>query len=273
MTSAGGHWVRVRFADASFRLDWIPDAQPPTPDGAPGAWHVVPDPGGNPSRWEWHPRSSPLPVVAAEQAPPPADSSETQPLPRQVIPNRPRRASVPSVHPSPRPGGSRSVLPALRMRWAAWSLSVVLAVPVVYLLARPSADDPSRTSAQSELESAQPEEQIGTGLPGFDPTSTAPDAEPTAPTPGDEATDRYLRHLLDLDTTQGYSFGSLGEQFLLTTGADACADLDRGAAYDVVRQGGIGRVPNGGQLVVAAAATYLCPQHHAKLQAFSATLQ
>jgi hypothetical protein len=261
MTSAGGHWVRVRFSDASSRLDWIPEHQPPAPDGGPGAWHVVPDQAGGPSRWEWHPGSSPLVVAAssAEQTtPPPADRHETQPLPLQVVPNRPKRGAAPlSVHPQPKPAGSRPVLPQVRMRWAAWSLSVVLAVPVIYLLAtNGNKNDASRTSAQSGLGS-----DLGT------------DENAMAAGPDSSEGDTYLRHLFELDSTQGYTFASLGEQYLLTTGTDSCGALDRGVSYAAVRESVMTQIPNGGQLVVASAATYLCPRNHAKLQVFTAGSQ
>lgn len=279
MTSAGGHWVRVRFSDASSRLDWIPEHQPPAPDSGPGAWHVVPDPAGGPSRWEWHPGSSPLLVAisATEQAaPPPADRHETQPLPLQVVPNRPKRgAAVLSVHPQPK--FARPALPRLRMRWAAWSLSAVLAVPVVYLLADNGDTDGHAMAAGDTGEGDTDEAGIDegdtvTGLPGVDPTSTAPDAATpaTGTAPSEAAIDRYLRHLVGLDTAQGYTFGSLGEQYLLTSGTEACEALDRGVSYEAVRESGMTRIPNGGQLVVASAATYLCPRHHAELQAFTA---
>ena len=309
MSSTGGHWVRVRFSDATTRLDWIPDEQPPAPDSRPGAWHVLPDPAGGASRWEWHPGSSPRPLVvslAEQAAPPPADVYETQPL-LQAVPNRAPRAAAPlSVHPqptfgAPTFGAPKAGRPVLRMRWAAWSLSVVLAIPVVYLLARPGGDDDAdRTSAQSQLEDesasaadsvpgANPDTgetvtgepltgQPGAGLPGIDPTSTAPDSAADAASlgstePGDEAIDRYLRHLFELDSTQGYTFASLGDQYLLSTGTEACGSLDRGTTYDGVRTSVMYRIPNGGQLVVASAVTYLCPKHHEKLQAFTADSQ
>lgn len=268
MTSAGGQWVRVRFSDASSRLDWIPANQPPAPDRGPGAWHVVPDPAGGPSRWEWHPGSSPLVVAAsaAEQAaPPPADRHETQPLPLQVVPNRVRRAPAPlSVNPQPKATRSRPAMPAPGRRWAAWSLSVVLAVPVVYLLTRDSGSD--------ALDTTSTRSDVVTGLPGIDPTSTDPTPSPAA-APSDAAVDSYLRHLFELDSAQGYTFASLGEQYLLTTGTDSCAALDRGVSYGVVREGTMVTIPNGGQLVVASAATYLCPRHHGKLQEFTAGSQ
>jgi hypothetical protein len=146
------------------------------------------------------------------------------------------------------------------MRWAAGSLSVVLAVPLVYLLARHSDnDEPSRISAQSGLESS------GIGTTSTSPESTS--SEATAA--GDEAVDRYLQHLFELDTSQGYTFAALGGQYLLTIGTEACGALDGGVSYGAERESVMRRVPNGGQLVVASAATYLCPQHHAKLQEFA----
>uniref|UniRef100_UPI0025D11940 DUF732 domain-containing protein n=1 Tax=Sporichthya sp. TaxID=65475 RepID=UPI0025D11940 len=208
------------------------------------------------------------------------------------------RAGAPlSIHPQPTFGAPNPARPVLRMRWAAWSLSVVLAVPVVYLLARPGGDA-DRTSAQSQLEdesassadsipganadtgdtvTGQPlTGQTGTGLPGIDPTSTAPDSSSGSSSgtgPADAAIDRYLRHLFELDSAQGYTFSSLGEQYLLSTGTEACGSLDRGTTYDAVRTSVMYRIPNGGQLVVASAVTYLCPKHHEKLQTFTADSQ
>jgi len=69
MTSPGGDWMVVQLPDAPARQDWIPHQQPPSPDGGPGAWHVVPDPAGGPSRWEWFPAApAPVPVAAPAYA-------------------------------------------------------------------------------------------------------------------------------------------------------------------------------------------------------------
>lgn len=49
MATPGGHWVAV-----GDRQDWVPNDQPPSPDGTLGLWHVLTDVGGG-LRWEWHP--------------------------------------------------------------------------------------------------------------------------------------------------------------------------------------------------------------------------
>ena len=54
-TSLDGHWLQV-----DGRRDWIPDDQPPSPDGTPGTWHIV-GASGEMGEWEWHP--APPPVV------------------------------------------------------------------------------------------------------------------------------------------------------------------------------------------------------------------
>lgn len=54
-TEAGteaGRWIAVTLRDGSTRYDWLPDEQPPSPDGTPGRWHVVGAPGGE-GHWEW----------------------------------------------------------------------------------------------------------------------------------------------------------------------------------------------------------------------------
>jgi hypothetical protein len=53
-TSLHGHWVEV-----DGRRDWVPDDQPPSPDGTPGAWHIV-GASGELGEWEWHPAPPPI---------------------------------------------------------------------------------------------------------------------------------------------------------------------------------------------------------------------
>lgn len=60
-TSLNGHWV-----DVDGRRDWVPDDQPPSPDGTPGAWHIV-GASGELGEWEWHP--APPPILTAPPAP------------------------------------------------------------------------------------------------------------------------------------------------------------------------------------------------------------
>jgi hypothetical protein len=50
--TAAGRWIGVTLPDGSTRYDWLPDDQPPSPDGAPGSWHVVGAPGEE-GHWEW----------------------------------------------------------------------------------------------------------------------------------------------------------------------------------------------------------------------------
>ena len=50
--TATGRWIGVTLRDGSTRYDWVPDDQPPSPDGTPGRWHVVGQ-SGEPGRWEW----------------------------------------------------------------------------------------------------------------------------------------------------------------------------------------------------------------------------
>jgi hypothetical protein len=57
-----GQWAQVLRPDGSVRHDWVPAEQPPSPDGAPGLWHVVEDQPGEPTRWEWHPSPEPAPT-------------------------------------------------------------------------------------------------------------------------------------------------------------------------------------------------------------------
>lgn len=346
MTTSGGQWIRVRFADGGQRLDWIPDEQPGSPDGTVGMWHVVPDPAGGESRWEWHPRLAaaavapggiaPAPVPTTSFAPPPAPDTfdsptsvfapiapaamapaamalpamalgampahvmahpvmapeppahSTQELPLQVVANR-GGGNAPSVFGAPKKekGRSRPAQAAkpMKLRMAAWSLSVVLAVPVAYLLARHSDDnDALGTGSQSELNPNS--DAAGSDNPGADDPASNPDTitgTPSTPNPGtldtgdgstvESGNQRFLTHLYNLDATQGYAFASLGEAYLVTAGNEACTSLDSGTSYDTVRQSVMYKIPNGGQIVVAAAATYLCPRNHPKLQAFTAQQQ
>jgi hypothetical protein len=172
-------------------------------------------------------------------------------------------------------------------------LSVVLAVPVVFLLTRHSDHSGAApTSSQTELvpsADGAPEDG-GTGEAGQAPTGaptprswtttinphlTDPENGPEATSPpvgdpGDASVARYLAHLDNLDATQGYTFSSLGEESLVSVGTAACGALDRGATYEATRRSVMDQIPNGGQVVLAAAATYLCPQHHSDLQNYTA---
>lgn len=240
MTSPAGHWVRVRFADGAQRVDWIPAEQPPSPDGTAGLWHVVPDPAGGSSRWEWHPRphaQDPAGPIAVPEPDPTVD----RPLPLQVVPNRRPVSAAPSVF---APSGARRdarVTQPLVLRWAAWSLSVVLAVPVVFLLTRQA-----------------------------DHGGAAPISSQAEVTPSSDAVARYLAHLHNLDATQGYTFASFADESLVSIGTAACGALDGGATYDATRRSAMDQIPDGGQVVLAAAATYLCPEHHTDLQNYTA---
>jgi len=254
-----GQWVRVRFADGAQRVDWIPAEQPPSPDGRAGLWHVVPDAADGPSRWEWHPRADAPAPPRPRPAPDPADAV-TQPLPRQVVPHRRSTAAAPSVFASSGGRGAPGRQP-LVLRWAAWSLSVVLAVPVVFLLTRHSDHSGAApTSSRTELVPS------ADAAPEDGPESTSPPAGE----PGDASVGRYLSHLHNLDATQGYTFSSLGDESLVSVGTAACGALDGGATYEATRRSVMDQIPNGGQVVLAAAATYLCPRHHSDLQNYTA---
>ena len=133
------------------------------------------------------------------------------------------------------------------------ALSLLLAASLVLLLTRHPAGSDRASPAASATEL----------------TSDAAPGSTAAPGPTDTAA-RYLAQLSDLDTTQGYEFSSVGESALLAIGTAACDALDRGATYDDTRESVIAQVPNGGQVVLAAAATFLCPQHHGKLQDYAA---
>jgi hypothetical protein len=171
-------------------------------------------------------------------ATPEPDPKLDRPLPLQVVPHRRPASAAPSVFaPS---GGRREtrVTQPLVLRWAAWSLSVVLAVPVVFLLTRQ------------------------TGHDGAAPIS--PPAAEVLPT--SDAAARYLAHLHNLDATEGYTFASFADESLVSIGTAACGALDGGATYDATRRSVMDQISNGGQVVLAAAATYLCPEHHSDLQ-------
>lgn len=61
MTSSGGDWVAVPIPGQPDRWDWVPQEQPPSPDGAPGTWHVVGGSGEGAGKWAWFPDAGPTP--------------------------------------------------------------------------------------------------------------------------------------------------------------------------------------------------------------------
>jgi hypothetical protein len=69
VTTPSGRWAEFRLPDGRVRQDWIPDAQPPGPDGGPGVWHIVTDVPGQQGRWEWHP-GRPVPATPPAFGPP-----------------------------------------------------------------------------------------------------------------------------------------------------------------------------------------------------------
>ncbi|MBA3742122.1 hypothetical protein [Sporichthya sp.] len=116
MTQSGtatGEWVPVRLADGSWRYDWQPAEQPPSPDGTSGVWRLVPGAVDGYGSWVWFP------------APPP-----------------------PGAHPAPpmAPGGDLGAPLRSRRTAVAVGLSVVLAL-VFFLMRDGGSDEPTGTSA------------------------------------------------------------------------------------------------------------------------------
>lgn len=148
MTSPGGHWVLVPLPRTGGRHDWIPAAQPPSPDGRPGLWHVVPDLPGGATRWEWFPAPvvplAPVPPVAQVFPPPPVATPMPAPQPA---------ASKPVPRPRPRP-------PVL-----AWAIpAFVAAVLVGVLAARSGGDDAAASVAPASTGSPAPQALVDTAV-------------------------------------------------------------------------------------------------------------
>lgn len=61
MATPGGRWVSVPLPNGGERQDWVPVEQPPPEGALPGEWHVVDDPRGGESAWEWHLKPAPIP--------------------------------------------------------------------------------------------------------------------------------------------------------------------------------------------------------------------
>jgi hypothetical protein len=80
MVTMTGSWVDVAQPGGLLRRDWVPAEQPASPDGSAGKWHVVSDPTGGESRWEWHPAPAAVTAVAPPLAQRPA--AATPPPPR-----------------------------------------------------------------------------------------------------------------------------------------------------------------------------------------------
>lgn len=58
MTTVGqatGQWVPVVLTDGTVRHDWMPEPQPPSPDGTPGVWRLVPGAVDGYGDWTWFP--------------------------------------------------------------------------------------------------------------------------------------------------------------------------------------------------------------------------
>lgn len=108
----GGHWIQVGMPSGQFRNDWIPDQQPASPTGLPGEWHVVIDPFGGPSQWEWFPS----PAVRPQSGGAPTAKWNAAPQKRAPLPPLP---PLPASTASPKgraPSNQRDPLPPLPPR-------------------------------------------------------------------------------------------------------------------------------------------------------------
>ncbi|HEX3825936.1 MAG TPA: RDD family protein [Sporichthyaceae bacterium] len=83
-----GRWVTVKLPDGATREEWIPAEQPPSPDGGPGLWHVVPHPNAGESGWVWHPEQAPPlpPTGPSGGGPQPTIPGQFQPPYGQPVP-------------------------------------------------------------------------------------------------------------------------------------------------------------------------------------------
>ena len=90
MTQSGtavGEWVPVQLTDGSWRYDWQPAEQPPSPDGTVGAWRLVPGTVDGYGSWAWFP-SAPPPAAH------PAPLTEPKPSLRAPLLSRPMTLAV-----------------------------------------------------------------------------------------------------------------------------------------------------------------------------------
>lgn len=109
--AAAGEWVPVQLVDGSWRHDWMPAEQPPSPDGTSGVWRLVPGSVDGYGSWVWF-TTSPLPEA-----------------PEPVV----------------QPGGGREAPPRSRRTTLAVGLLVILAL-VFFLLRDGGSEAPKGTS-------------------------------------------------------------------------------------------------------------------------------
>lgn len=205
-TPPGGRWVRVPLHGGGERADWVPDDQPPAPDGGHGRWHAVLT-GPGQWRWEWVDRN------AAATLPPSAPSGPSSPFPN-------------------------------------WLLGVVGALGALIALA-------AVVSSQNDADPLRDADGVVIAAQPAPATTTREDHE-----------NAYVGFLYGPDlASEGYPFREASRSTLLVGGEQTCGALDRGVSYAEVSRAGAQEMPNGGVVLVAAAATYLCPEHHDKLSA------
>jgi hypothetical protein len=132
-----GRWVEVAQPGAAVRWDWRPTLQPPSPDGAPGAWHLVTAVGPYPSRWEWIPDTTDAPPSALASQAWASGFSELARVTAETIGTGASDGGRPRI----RPGTRR----ALRRALAGGGLALVVVAGAVMGIRALSADDEART--------------------------------------------------------------------------------------------------------------------------------
>ena len=60
MQTATGQWFLGHAPDGSYRYEWRPEPQPPSPDSRPGVWHWLPGAGEGTGDWIWYPAAPPV---------------------------------------------------------------------------------------------------------------------------------------------------------------------------------------------------------------------
>lgn len=78
--TAAGEWVAVPLTDGTLRYDWLPAEQPPSPDGRPGVWRLVPGEIDGYGSWVFFP-ASPPPVTQQPIETQPRDGAPHGPTP------------------------------------------------------------------------------------------------------------------------------------------------------------------------------------------------
>src|SRR5882757_1264442 len=135
MDGSRGRWVTVFPPGRAPRRDWVPDEQWPSPGGSVGLWHVVSDPVGGESQWEWFPA---IPAAASPTFPaPPAAPSLTFPAAQA--------ASEPAPAPTAKPVARRFPAPSRPAAVAALGLAGLAVVGVLVVQALPSTNSASPT--------------------------------------------------------------------------------------------------------------------------------